>query len=203
MIICKYFQWSAYGEVDFFYSFAIIDVRKGKCQNSVNIGHGRPPQQEKFAKKNADGEAWKIYHDKKEAQWFFMLGVGGWVVAQFFVGLVLPSACHDRRQATTGGVLFKKVVLVRKNHKEKLVFESVIFDKALLRPATLLKKRPQHWRFPVNFAKFLEHLFYRVHQVDWFCEVFLLCTDFTLFHTPLHRYEGNFFLKITFPRERI
>ena len=82
------------------------------------------------------------------------------------MGFVLPSACHDRRQATTGGVLLKKVVLVRKNHKEKLVFESVIFDKALLRPATLLKKRPQYWRFPVNFAKFLEHLFYRVHQVD-------------------------------------
>ena len=183
MIICKYFQWSAYGGVDFFYSFAIIDVRKGKCQNSVNIGHGRPPQQEKFAKKNADGEAWKIYHDKKEAQWFFMLGVGGWVVAQFFVGLVLPSACHDRRQATTGGVLFKKVVLVRKNHKEKLVFESVIFDKALLRPATLLKKRPRHWRFPVNFAKFFRTSFIECIKLTDSVKCFVMYGFHTLSHS--------------------
>ena len=38
----------------------------------------------------------------------------------------------------------------------KHLCQSIFFNKAAgLRPATLLKKRPWHRRFPVNFGKFL------------------------------------------------
>ena len=39
------------------------------------------------------------------------------------------------------------------------------------RPVTLLKKRLWHRCFPVNFAKFLRHLFYRTPLGDYFCNV--------------------------------
>ena len=45
--------------------------------------------------------------------------------------------------------------------------------------ATLLKKRLWHWRFPVNFAKFLRTNFYRTPPGDCFCtfsKKYLLCT---------------------------
>ena len=38
-----------------------------------------------------------------------------------------------------------------------------VFYKTGLRSATLLKKRPCHWRFPVNFAKFLRTPFFKEH----------------------------------------
>ena len=50
------------------------------------------------------------------------------------------------------------------NSQENYLCQSLFFNKAGLRPATLLKKRPWHRYFPVNFAKvlrtpfFLEHL---------------------------------------------
>ena len=48
----------------------------------------------------------------------------------------------------------------------KHLFQILFFNKvAGLRPATLLKKRLWHRRFPVNFAKFLRVLFYRTPPV--------------------------------------
>ena len=46
----------------------------------------------------------------------------------------------------------------------KHLCQSLFFNKmAGLRPATLLKKRLWHMRFPVNFVKFLITLFYIEH----------------------------------------
>ena len=51
----------------------------------------------------------------------------------------------------------------------KHLCQSLFFNKiAGLRPATLLKKRLLNWWFPVNFAKFVKHLFYRTHRGDCF-----------------------------------
>ena len=54
----------------------------------------------------------------------------------------------------------KKVFLkISQNSQENpCVRVSVLIN---LKPATLSKKRPWHWRFPVNFAKFVRTLFYR------------------------------------------
>ena len=38
-----------------------------------------------------------------------------------------------------------------------------IFEKVAERPATLFKKRFQHWCFPVKFAKFLRTRFFTEH----------------------------------------
>ena len=40
-----------------------------------------------------------------------------------------------------------------------------------LRPAALLKKRLWRRCFPVNFVKFLKHLFYRTPLEDYFCRI--------------------------------
>ena len=46
---------------------------------------------------------------------------------------------------------------------------SLFFNKVSgIRPATLLKKKLQYWCFPVNFAKFLKHLFHRTSSGDCF-----------------------------------
>ena len=51
----------------------------------------------------------------------------------------------------------------------KHLCQSLFFNKvAGLRPATLLKKRLWYRCFPVNFAKFLGHLFYRTPPDDCF-----------------------------------
>ena len=49
----------------------------------------------------------------------------------------------------------------------KHLCQSLFFNKvAALRPTTLLKRRPWHRCFPVNFTKFLEHLFCRTPLGD-------------------------------------
>ena len=51
----------------------------------------------------------------------------------------------------------------------KHLCQSLFFDKvAALRPATLLRKRLWRRCFPVNFVKFLKHLFYRTSLDDCF-----------------------------------
>ena len=70
-----------------------------------------------------------------------------------------------------------------------------------LRSATLLKKRPWHWCFPVNFAKFLRTPFYIEHL--WWLLLHILCLHFLRIH---HDYffqrvfesvwEHNFFQEI-------
>ena len=48
----------------------------------------------------------------------------------------------------------------------KHLCRSLFFNKFVgLSPTTLLKKGLQHRRFPANFAKFYEHLFYRTAPV--------------------------------------
>ena len=44
--------------------------------------------------------------------------------------------------------------------RPEMVFKKVVLKNFRLRPATLLKKRPWHRCFPVNFAKFLRTPFY-------------------------------------------
>ena len=47
--------------------------------------------------------------------------------------------------------------------------EKHLWQSLFLQVATLLKKRLWHRCFPVNFSKFLEHLFYRTPLDDYFC----------------------------------
>ena len=62
----------------------------------------------------------------------------------------------------------KKVFLeISQNSLEKQVCQSLFFNKvAGLRPEPLLKKRPWHWCFPVNFANFLRTPFL-TKQLQW------------------------------------
>ena len=56
----------------------------------------------------------------------------------------------------------------------KRLCQNLFFSKvAGLRPATLLKKRPWHWCFPVNFTKFLRTPFYIEHL--WWLLLHILC----------------------------
>ena len=62
-------------------------------------------------------------------------------------------------------VLCEKVFLeIYAKFTGKHLCQSPLFNKvAGLSPATLLKKRPWHRRFPCNFAKFLSTPFYTEH----------------------------------------
>ena len=66
-----------------------------------------------------------------------------------------------QKQTSLPEVFYKKGVL--RNFAKftgKHLYASLFFNKvAGLRPVTLLKERVWHRCFPVNFAKFLEHLF--------------------------------------------
>ena len=58
----------------------------------------------------------------------------------------------------------KKVFLEISQNSKENTCASVFFNKvAGLWPATLLKKRPWHRCFPVNFAKFLKNNFFTEH----------------------------------------
>ena len=80
---------------------------------------------------------------------------------------LLISLTHISSKAATWGVLYEKMFFkkfrkfrkFRKIHRKHLC-QSLDFNNVTgLRPATLLKKRPVHWCFPVNSAKFLRTLF--------------------------------------------
>ena len=68
-------------------------------------------------------------------------------------------------RSSSPGVLCKKSVF--RNFAKftgKHLYQSLFFNKvAGLNPATLLKKRPWHMYFPVNFVKFLRTSFFTVH----------------------------------------
>ena len=85
--------------------------------------------------------------------------------AAFIEGRCSKNTGKDASEAATGGVFFKKVVF--KNFAKftgKHLCQSLVFDKvADLRPATLLKKRPWHRCFVLNFAKFLRTPFLIEH----------------------------------------
>ena len=56
---------------------------------------------------------------------------------------------------------------------KKTPVPETLFDKvAGLRPATLLKKSRLHRCFPVNFAKFLRNLFYKIPRDDCFRNIY-------------------------------
>ena len=69
-----------------------------------------------------------------------------------------------------GGVLLKVVLKNFAKFIGKHLCHSLFFNKvAGLRPATLIKKILWHRCFPINFAKFLEHLF--LQKVSVGCRV--------------------------------
>ena len=63
----------------------------------------------------------------------------------------------------------------------KYLCQNLSFNKvAGLRPVTLLKKRPWHWCFPMNFTKFLGTPFYIEHL--WWMLLHILCLHFLRIH---------------------
>ena len=63
----------------------------------------------------------------------------------------------------------------------KRLCQNLFFSKATgLKPATLLKKRPWHWCFPVNFTKFLRKPFYLEHL--WWLLLHIFCLHFLRIH---------------------
>ena len=79
------------------------------------------------------------------------------------IGTTHQAQINWRSKAAIGGILWKTVVFKNKaKFIGKQLFWSLFFNKvAGLRPATLVKKRPQYSCFPVNFATFLRATFLR------------------------------------------
>ena len=96
----------------------------------------------------------------------------------------------------------KKVFLeISQNLQENARARISFFSKvAGLRPATLLKKRPWYWCFPVNFTKFLRTTFYLEHL--WWLLLHILCLHYLRIHyvtsskESLKVCEHNFFQEI-------
>ena len=57
----------------------------------------------------------------------------------------------------------------RKLHKKTPVLETLFDNVAGPQPCNLFKKRLQHRWLPVKYAKFLEHLFWRISANAYFC----------------------------------
>ena len=71
---------------------------------------------------------------------------------------------HERSRSTCPEVLYKIGVLrCLAKFTGKDLCQSLFFNKVAGLPTTLLKKRPWHRRFPVNFAKFLRTPFLIEH----------------------------------------
>ena len=77
--------------------------------------------------------------------------------------------------AATGGVLYKNVFLKNLQNPQENTCASVSFN---LRPATFLKKRLWHRCFPVNFAKFQEHLLCGIPPGDCFYRLVLIDEEY-------------------------
>ena len=81
----------------------------------------------------------------------------------------------------------KEGALRKEPHIGKHLCQGLYFNKAAgLSPATLLKKRPWHWCFPVKFAKFLRTPFLTAH-LQWLllrAPNFVGVPDFVLSRTP-------------------
>ena len=65
------------------------------------------------------------------------------------------APCLEMPEAATRGVLKKGVLRNFGKFTGKHLCECLFFNKVAGQPATLLKKRLRHKRFPVNFAKYL------------------------------------------------
>ena len=89
-----------------------------------------------------------IYMEKPEITHNLVITVK--LVLNLLSYLFLFRSSH-RRYSVKKGVLKN----FRKTHRKTPVLASFLNKVAGLRPSTLLKKRPQHRCFPVNFAKFL------------------------------------------------
>ena len=79
----------------------------------------------------------------------------------------IPSP-HNEPQRSRGFVLWKKVFLKISQISQENTCVGVSF-----RPATLFKKRLQHWCFPVKFPKFLKTTILKNTAKDWFCLIHL------------------------------
>ena len=75
--------------------------------------------------------------------------------------IMLSRGSHQRCSVRNG------VKKISQNSQEN-TFARVSFNKVAGRPAILLRERPWHRCFPVTFAKFLKHFFYRAPLEDCF-----------------------------------
>ena len=87
--------------------------------------------------------------------------------------LIITRSSHQRCSV-------KKDVLKNfaKLHREAPVLESLFGNFGGPQPCNFFKKRLQHRSFPVKFAKFLEHLFWRTSGKDCFSITFFqFCSE--------------------------
>ena len=86
----------------------------------------------------------------------------------YFQGFLHLTKLFYNSKAVAQKCSVKKVFLeISQNSLEKQVCQSLFFNKvAGLRPEPLVKKRPWHWCFPVNFANFLRTPFL-TKQLQW------------------------------------
>ena len=89
------------------------------------------------------------------------------------------------KEAEVGRCSAETVFLeISQNSQEDTCARVSFFNKvADIRPATLLKKRLWHRCFPVNFAKFLKHFFYRTLPVGAYMHSSIMYTvlSFSIF----------------------
>ena len=96
----------------------------------------------------------------KPGSWFLVAKTGHpATLLKMSVRLVKPTTWFSHRCSVRKRVLRNFAKFTGKHLRQSLSFNRV----AGLRPATLLKKRPRHSCFPVNFAKFLRTLFLTEH----------------------------------------
>ena len=96
------------------------------------------------------------FTNKRLQRMRFLLHFAKFILKNYFVRLLLEAA--------TTGVLWKSVLKNFVKFTEKHPHWSLFFNKvAFLRPTPLLKKRPWHRRFLVNFANFLKNAFLSEH----------------------------------------
>ena len=94
--------------------------------------------------------------------------------------------------------MFCKIIALTNFAKftKKHLCQSSFFNNITLRPATLLKKRPWHRGFPMNFKKFLKTTISIEHL--WWLVLFLEKRFFSHFHKifqNFHQYLRNNILK--------
>ena len=92
----------------------------------------------------------------------------------FYLALIQVFYSDMEKQSLVG-VLWKRCSLNISQNSQKNMCQSLLLNKnASLRPATLLRKRPWHRGFPVNFAKFLRTLFFIEHFRWLLLQVFVM-----------------------------
>ena len=91
-----------------------------------------------------------------------------------FISLLHAKNIHDKRSLKEHMCKFKKIIWPTQSRslqqrmtlakiRRKKNYLHIRINKQPARPTTLLKKRPWHWCFPLNFVKFLRTPFYIEH----------------------------------------